>query len=143
MQTDMPTVYVEPIHGRNAVRMVWAKDPSGADVYRAFKDITAYIKTSVAPVYILVDITCKPRFPMNETIRGAINGPFRNPQVAEWLVVGTTPQARAIARTLTGVTRRENIQWFHTEDAALTYLIRVDGVKTRRLDLNPDDYRPR
>ncbi|MBK8134904.1 MAG: hypothetical protein KA401_03890 [Anaerolineae bacterium] len=100
----------------------WAHDVQRADVMPAFRHLDTLISMSATPLYVLVDLREKPTFPLTDTLRGALDGPFRNPNLAEWLVVGSTPLAQTIGRTLSAITRRNNIRWFKTLEAAMEFL---------------------
>lgn len=82
------TVSVESINDYPAVRMTWARIVNEQDVRAAFQQITQLLDESDSPLYVLVDITVNPNFPLITTIIGALQGPHNSPKLAEWLVVG-------------------------------------------------------
>jgi hypothetical protein len=74
------------------------------------------------PIYVFVDLRERPNFPLADTLRGALDGPFRNPNLKEWLVIGSSAMAHTIGRMLSAMTRRHNIKWFDSEEEAVAYL---------------------
>jgi len=100
----------------------WAHDVKQEDVLPAFRHLDTLISMSEKPLYVIVDLREKPTFPLTDTLRGALDGPFRNPNLAEWLVVGSTPLAQTIGRTLSAITRRNNIRWYKTQEEAVEFL---------------------
>lgn len=116
------TVTVTPLAVESALKMTWQQSVTEEDVYTAFKTINAALAESKNDLFIVVDLLNNPNFPLNATINGAIFGPYRNAKLKEWLIVGTNPTARLIARMLNSISRRDNIRWFSSEDEALTYI---------------------
>ena len=116
------TVFVDAINNLPALRMVWRKDVLKSDVTSAFQQIETKLQNTDQPLFVIVDITAKPNFPLAATINAAMFGPYRNPQLKEWLIVGTNTMAKSIERVLAGSIGRKNVRWFETEDAALAYL---------------------
>ena len=119
------TVSVTPIAVQNALLMSWEHRVDRDDVRAAFQEMTDYLNEASRPLYVIVDLRNNPMFPLAETITAAFWGPFRHPLLAEWLVVGSSPAARTIGRTLTGISRRDNIRWFQTMEQAEEYLAKV------------------
>ena len=116
------TISVDSINNPHALRMVWHQDVQKSDVTWAFQQIETRLRNTDQPLYVIVDITAKPNFPLAATINAAMFGPYRNPQLKEWLIVGTNTMAKSIERVLAGSMGRKNVRWFETEDAALAYL---------------------
>lgn len=116
------TVTVEPLSAENVLRMTWQKWVTEEDVYAAFKIITTALVESQNDLFVIVDLRNNPNFPLNATVTGALYGPYRNPRLKEWLIIGSNSTARLIARLLNSISRRDNIHWFNSEDEALAYL---------------------
>jgi hypothetical protein len=134
--TDNLTVRAEPVAGYHALVMLWEHDIRTEEVQPAFDTITAHLNATDTPMYVLVDLLQDPQFPLLETISGALWGPFRNPMLKEWLVIGSNNLARVIARMLMNATRRKNIRWFKSYDEARTYMQKTQAdsaAPTRRL----------
>ncbi len=119
------TVEVVPVAGYPALRMFWQHHIERADLQPAFQQITAALQQSTCPLYVIVDLSHDPQFPIVDTMMGALRGPFRHPQLAEWLVCGSNSSARMIGSLLTKATRRNNIRWFADEAEALAYLDKI------------------
>ncbi|MFN8378437.1 MAG: hypothetical protein U0452_07170 [Anaerolineae bacterium] len=118
----MATVRTTPVENHRALRMDWDSSPDKRDVRDAFQQMTELLDASGQPLWVIVDVSSNPRFPLSETITGAFWGSFRNKMLLEWLVVGASGTAHTIGRTLTGITKRDNIRWFPTIDEAMAYL---------------------
>lgn len=121
----MSTCTATPIAGLPAVKLWWASRVDQKDVKPAFERLTTLINESPVPIYVLVDLSQRPDLPVIETIHNAISGPFRNANLAEWLVVGSSPLAQIIGRSLSMLASRSNIRHFESEQAAMAYLQRV------------------
>lgn len=121
MDQAQPTVVVSPIDGCNAVKMIWQQSVQSTDVRAAFRQIVAFMEQADQPVHVVVDITRSPRFPLLETIHGALV-PFRHARMGYWLIVGSNRLAYTIERSLVGLTGREIVRWFDTEDDAMAEL---------------------
>lgn len=117
------TVSVTPITGRDALLLSWEHRVDKDDVRTAFADMTQYLHEARRPLYVIVDLRKNPVFPLAETITACFWGPFRHTMLAEWLVVGSSPPARTIGRTLVGISRRDNIRWLQTMEQAEEYLV--------------------
>lgn len=105
-----------------AATLWWAHVVHGQDVQKAFRDLYNILNAAEEPIYVFVDLRERPNFPLADTLRGALDGPFRHPKLKEWLVIGSSPMAHTIGRMLTSMTRRNNIKWFDTEAEAIDYL---------------------
>jgi hypothetical protein len=123
---NMTTVVVLPVTGHHALRMLWQHEPDRIDVREAFGHLSRFLDDAAVPLRIIVDITADPRFPLAETISGALWGPFRSKMLLEWLVVGSSNMAHGIGRTLSAVTNRQNIRWFSTMDEVMSYLAEAE-----------------
>lgn len=102
--------------------MIWEHTVEKEDVTHAFHDLIECLDAASTPQYVIVDLRADPRFPLIETFRAALNGPFRHPNLSEWLVVGANSVARSIGSALVSVSSRDNIRWFNTYEEALDYL---------------------
>ncbi|MCI0709164.1 MAG: hypothetical protein L0154_03285 [Chloroflexi bacterium] len=124
----MPTVTIERIQGhRNALLMTWQHDVDKDDVGPAFQEITDFLNVAPDQVYVVVDLLQNPRFPMVETMRRALAGPYDHPKMQAWLVVGSNRLARQIENFLSTVTGKKNVYWFDTIDEAMTHLQQQTG----------------
>lgn len=138
MTTPIPTVSVEAVSSYNAILMTWQHRVDKSDVVRAFHKINQTLNEAAAPVYVVVDITNNPRFPLRETINSALWGPYRNPKLKAWLIIGSNPTARAIERSLSGVTKRKNVFWFQSFEEVQRYLeAQPDGLADNTLTIHP------
>jgi hypothetical protein len=122
MSTPLATVRVEPLEGKNALKMIWQRQVIEQDVREAFQVINTCLNEADGQMWVMVDLLSNPNFPLGATIQGALCGPYRNPKLREWLIIGSNPLARVIARTLAGVTGKSNVRWFDTEADGLAYL---------------------
>lgn len=121
-ETLIKNIAVVPIEGTSHLKMVWPRMVEPVDVTVAFRDIVLCLNEASAPVHIMVDIRQDPNFPMQATIFEALNGPFKHPKMGQWLVLGNSSKARAIANVLSKIGRRNSIHWFEDEDRALRFL---------------------
>lgn len=124
----MSTVNVTKIQGhKNALLMRWEHDVNKEDVSPAFEEITAFLNISPEKCYVVVDLLQNPRFPMVETMRRALSGPYDHPKMEAWLVVGSNQLARQIENFLSTVTGKKNVYWFDTIEDAMTHLKQQTG----------------
>jgi hypothetical protein len=119
------TVKVEPIEGWPAIRMTWCAQVKSNDVHRAFEKVCEHVFRATRPLYIVVDITASPNFPIFETVVGALPV-FKDPHLAAWLMIGSNSGAKAVESLLSRVTGRSNVQWFDAESDALDYLAAIE-----------------
>lgn len=122
MEENTTTVEVTQVVGYPAVRMTWQHMVKIDDLQPAFQQVTKALNVSSERMYVIVDLRSDPNFPIVDTVMGALRGPFRNPNLEEWLVICGNRAARMIGNMLTKATRRENIRWFDTIESAMTYL---------------------
>lgn len=122
MVTPVRTVDIEDIEGHPAIKMTWQHQVKYYDVRDAFRGIEAKLNTSTQPLYVVVDITRSPNFPLNATVGEAAAGPYRNPNLVEWLIIGSNRGARMIEHLLSSITGRHNVRWFKTEAEVIAYL---------------------
>ncbi len=122
METKTVTVEYDAIH--KLIRMKWEAKVIAKDVRDAFRTIDDLLNRSEQPLYVLVDISSQPNFPISDTIVGALFGPYRNPKLIGWLIVGKTVIATMIERVLSTTTNINNVLWFNTEAEALAYAAR-------------------
>lgn len=126
MSDTRQTVQVEKIDGSPAIVMRWEQDVVPTHVQAAFSRISQLLSESSEPLSVIVDIRTNPNFPLSSTITGAIFGPFRDPKLKEWLVIGSNPIAHIIERILTKATGRSNIKWFDNMAEVNEYLQYAD-----------------
>ena len=122
---DMPqekTVRIEAVAGYRALWMIWSHQVNRPDVNPAFRQLVNLLNEAHGPLRVIVDLRQNPQFPLNETLTGALSGPFRHPHLAEWLMIGSSPMAQAIGRALSAVTMRRNLLWFESEAEVFAYL---------------------
>lgn len=118
----MTTVRVEYLAHSALIKMSWEHRVNSDDVYTGFKSITAILEKSETPLYVMVDLLSNPNFPLSATVNGAMFGPYRNPKLIAWLIVGSSHAGRMIERVLSSVTQRSNVEWFASEADALAYV---------------------
>ncbi len=116
------TILVSKRDDAPVVLMTWQQRVNERDVLAAFEQVDRLLNESDGSCYVLVDIRSNPQFPIAATLKGAAFGPYRNRNMAEWLIVGVNPIARLIERTLTGVTKHDIVRWFDDETEALGYV---------------------
>jgi hypothetical protein len=116
------TVVVEPLDDEPALRMTWQQNVTYTDLKQAFADIHKRLNESATPLYVIVDISSHPKFPLSATVAEAAAGPYRNPKLIEWLVIGSDGMARLIANLLGALTGRRNVKWFQSEAEVLAYM---------------------
>lgn len=125
---ETPAISVRPMRGYPIIRMEWARKVTEHDVRDAFQQITALLDESTTPLYVLVDITVRPNFPLYTTAVGALQGPHNHPQLAEWLVIGKgNRMGQIISDVISARSKRTNIRWFDDEVQALAYLAEQDN----------------
>jgi hypothetical protein len=119
---NQPTVTVEYLNQYQAIRMTWQHKVSYIDLRDAFHSINSILNAASEPMYVIVDITSDPNFPLGATITEAASGPYRNPKLKAWLIIGSNGLARIIERILGGLTGRKNVLWFKSEAEVTAYL---------------------
>jgi hypothetical protein len=122
MENGNRTVWVETLTDLPAVKMIWKRQVHSPDVSAAFQEIDKCLTRSKEPQYVIVDITSNPNFPIFETVIHCAVGPFRNPMLHEWLIVGENAGAKRIENLLSRMTGRSNVRWFNCEEQAIAYL---------------------
>lgn len=120
----MKTVSVEQ-YNQHAVRMTWSSKVTDADVKNSFKDINDLLTAADHPLFVIVDILADPKFPIAATLTGALFGPYRNPNLREWLIIGSNNTARFIERTLSSTTGRVIVRWFSDTSEADAYISKM------------------
>lgn len=121
---EKPSVYIEPLENYPALLMYWQRAVAKEDVSRAFQTIHTSLDASEQSLYIVVDITESPRFPMLETISSAMRGVYGHPKLILWLVVGSNTMAETIERVLSHSTGKKKVEWFASQAAALSFIER-------------------
>ncbi len=102
--------------------MQWQPQARGQDVHLAFETIQQHLEQSDQPMFVMVDLSQMITMPIPETVRGALNGPYRHDKLREWLVISTNAAARVVEQMLARITRRYNVRWFRNRTEALAYL---------------------
>jgi hypothetical protein len=124
----LATVTVTKIQGQeSALLMTWEHDVNKDDVAPAFEQITEFLNVAPDTCYVIVDLLENPRFPIVETMRRALSGPYNHPKMGAWLVVGSNQLARQIENFLSTVTGKEKVNWFDTIEDAMTHLNEQTG----------------
>jgi hypothetical protein len=116
------TVRAYRIEGYAAWMLEWEQVINKDEIAPVFRKIVRALDASDEPLYVVVDLTKDPEFPMSQTINAALWGPFRHKRLQAWLVVGSNRTAQVIGRTLNNLTRRDNIVWYETVEEAFAYL---------------------
>lgn len=111
MEQHYSTVIVSRID-ESTLKIIWAKHPTRTDTINAFNTIRLHLRQATQPTHIIVDIRKNPVFPLAVTLNGAMQQQNHR-YMGMWLILGISPMARLIARTLSSVTN--NIEWFDTE----------------------------
>lgn len=120
--TSKSSVSVECLDGIPAIRMNWEKQVNNRDVAEAFEIINNLLNESVHSLYVIVDLQSNPNMPVAATLNGALFGPYRNPRLKKWLIIGASSLGRVVENILSSVTGRHNVQWFDDSDAVFAYL---------------------
>lgn len=128
METPVKTVELDDFEGFPAIRMVWQREVKYYDLRDAFRRIEEKLNTSTRPLYVVVDITRSPNFPLNATVAEAAAGPYRNPNLVEWLIIGSNRGAHIIEQLLSSITGRHNVRWFKAEADVIDYLQRQSHI---------------
>lgn len=121
MNTE-PTIRVTRVENAPALKMLWSCNIHPPDVGPAFQDINYRLNEASKPLFVMVDIGCNPNFPIFETVIHAATGPFRNPKLREWLIIGENVGAKRIENLLTRMTGSSNVRWFDDEAEAMAYI---------------------
>lgn len=122
----MSTVIVEQ-QSEDVIKMIWASRINDNDVRQSFKEIDKVLSAAARPMFVVVDISADPKFPLTATLTGALFGPQRNPNLREWLVIGSNDIAKFIDRTLTAITHRNLVRWFKNEAEVTAYIQKTLG----------------
>lgn len=126
----MSTVCVE-LYEPYIIKMSWSSKVSDGDVRNSFKEINNLLTVAEHPMFVVVDITADPNFPIAATLTGALFGPYRNPNLREWLIIGSNTAAHFIERTLSGATGRVIVRWFETQADVDAYVEQSVELKSR------------
>ena len=122
---ELATIRIKEFRDTGAILMEWDHQVDSFDVNQAFREIEALLHEAEEPRFVVVDLLANPNLPMAATVQGAAFGPYRNPHLREWLIIGGNTLARTVARMLAASTRRMNVNWFDTEDEVAEYLQRA------------------
>lgn len=117
----MSTVCVE-LNEPHIIKMLWSSKVNDGDVRSSFKEINNLLTVADHPMFVVVDITADPNFPIAATLTGALFGPYRNANLREWLIIGSNSAAHFIERTLSGATGRVIVRWFENASDVDTYV---------------------
>jgi hypothetical protein len=109
-----------------ALKMTWRNEIKDADVIYSFGEIINALATTDQPIFMIVDLTANPTYPLLTTVHEALPA-YRNDMVREWLVIGNNWMARTIEGTLAKMTGRKNVRWFRSEADVLAYLNKVSN----------------
>lgn len=102
--------------------MTWRQQVNEKDVMPAFEHIYQALHHAEEPMYVIVDITAQPHFPMSTTLSGILNGSHIHPNMAGWLVIGRSRLATVIEQCVIYITRRNIAHWFNNADEVVAYL---------------------
>lgn len=116
------SVTVEQIADAPVVWTNWLDTVRSQDIEQAYHAVMDVVNRSNERVYVVVDLSHEPRIPMRDLLNGALAGPYTDPKVAKWLVIGQDDRSRSMANTLFFVTGQHKVQWFENESAAFDYL---------------------
>ncbi len=118
----MAAIQIDRVKEVPAVQMIWGQFATPAEITHAFQQINHLLNLANESLFVIVDIRSNPNFPLSATINSALFGPYRNPALREWLIIGSNPLAHTIERILSGVTGRGNIRWFADDIEVSGYL---------------------
>ena len=119
---ERSTLSVGQFGDTNAIVMRCGHHITIDDVNHAFKEVDTLLYQATEPLYVVLDLRTDPRIPLVATLQAASFGPYRNPRLKEWLIIGSSPVAHTIVRILGATTGRHNVRWFVTEDEVKAYL---------------------
>lgn len=108
------TVIVTEDHENHVLIMTWARNVRHEDISAAFEFLLAQLDAAPYPLYVIVDLSSRPAFPVLQTIYRALPA-FVHPKLARWLVVGESSLGRIIEDTLVRLSGVQNhVLWFGT-----------------------------
>ena len=120
----MATVTISQIDGfQYALKMRWEKSPTVEDVHAAFDEINTVLNSASQKVWIVVDISSDPNFPLSATLPRASQA-HRHENMGDWLVIGQNTIAKFIGATISTLSSSKVI-WFDSELAAIRHLASV------------------
>jgi hypothetical protein len=118
-------IYVEPIMGYRALRMVWHSRLEREDVVWAFLTVNAVLDHSEYVLDILVDIRDDPALHMTYIDESIASVPPDHAKLGRWLVVGTQGEIKDIMNMLGRLKiRQDRILTFTSQTEAFKYLRR-------------------
>ncbi len=117
-----PTVSVENTSSNRVLHMLFQHHITEDDLRAAFQEITLYLDHTADPLYVIVDLRARPNFLISATIDGALQGPFRHPRLAAWLMLGHSRRGRVIANVMCNIAKRRNVLWFSSEEDTSQFL---------------------
>ena len=117
------TTFVERINP-DIIKMTLTNSPDDQEVLQSFKSVNDMLSSAKQPMFVMTDIRANANIPITCTLTGALFGPYSNPNLREWLIIGSSSTARFIERTLTAETGRNLMRWFKDENEANNYIMR-------------------
>lgn len=97
------------------IRMHWHRMINIGDVQVAFRLVRDMLDRADGVTHVVIDMMDNPRFPLLTTLNCLISGPFHHAQMGEWLILGSSSQARLFAKTLGDMKANATIRYFATE----------------------------
>ena len=116
------TVTISVVPDYPALKMKMDTKVKSVDMQFAYMDIERQLNNFDQPIYIVVDLTQNDQLPLQATISGALFGPYLNPMIRGWLVVGEHTMGKHVAKQLSFWTGKEHVMWFDTCDECLDYI---------------------
>lgn len=116
------TVTVELLDNYPVINMKMEANVKSIDMQYAYMEIERNLNNFMDTVFIVVDLTQNERLPVQATIAGALFGPYLNPKIEQWLVVGEHRVGQQIAKQLSFWTGKEHVEWFACYEDCLTYV---------------------
>lgn len=116
-------IYIEPILGYRALRMVWHSQIEREDIVWAFLTINIILERSAHLLDVLVDVRDDPALHMTYLKSDLGLVPFNHDKLGRWLVVGSQAEIKDISVMLTNLGIREDkILTFPSQTEAFKYL---------------------
>ena len=113
---------VHKIENSPVILMDWAKTNNTQDIQSAYHDVMEVVNHSNDDVYLMLDMSANSDVSIRDLLNGALNGPYTDPRVAKWLVIGKGETSRSLANTLFFITGEHKVVWFEDQDGAYDYL---------------------
>ena len=116
------TVTVKLLDNYPALNMKMKANVRSIDMQYAYMEIERHLNHFMGTVFIVVDLTENEQLPIQATIAGAMFGPYLNPKIEQWLVVGEHRIGKQIAKQLLFWTGKERVEWFESCEDCLAYI---------------------